>query len=114
MSHYSGSSNKSDRDIEEFEDECVDDCDYGDQDVEEEDIKTPLILEGQESVIKTPGFRDLVFQFPNVTPRSILKSSNSNRTRTFKTDNNIQSDESVSPSPVFRRSKYLHTICDRM
>ena len=52
----------------------------GDFDEDVSDIKTPLLL---DNAVKTPrsACKDLVFQFPCPTPRSILKSTNNNLVR---------------------------------
>ena len=49
----------------------------GDIDKDMTDIKTPLIFDDGN---KTPcsGYKDIFFQFPSATPRSILKSTNHN------------------------------------
>ena len=54
--------------------------DDGDSDEDVSGIRTPLII---DDAIKTPrsGFKELVFQFPSATPRSILKSTNNNLVR---------------------------------
>ena len=67
---------------DEHSETCENDQEEGERDFDEDvsDIKTPLLL---DPAIKTPrsGYKELVFQFPCPTPRSILKSTNHNLVR---------------------------------
>ena len=64
-----------------------------------DNLQTPLIIEGRTSTSTSASYKDLVFQFPSISPRSILKSSNNNCiTKKTPNENKIPSFLAVPPS----------------
>ena len=89
--------------------ENVEDMVIGADDDEEEDPRTPLLMNpaGDQSRAKTPSFNEMVFTFPSVVKRSILKNSsrdtrlNISNAGTFLT---VPTAGVPLPSPVYSTS----------
>ena len=87
----------------------LEDVVIGADDDEEEDPRTPLLMNpaGDQSRAKTPSFNEMVFTFPSVVKRSILKNSsrdtrlNISNAGTFLT---VPTTGVPLPSPVYSTS----------
>ena len=93
----------------EDDEENADGMLIGADDDEEEDPRTPLLMNpaGDQSRAKTPSFNEMVFTFPSVVKRSILKNSsrdtrlNISNAGTFLT---VPTTGVPLPSPVYSTS----------
>ena len=87
----------------------LEDVVIGADDDEEEDPRTPLLMNpaGDQARAKTPSFNEMVFTFPSVLKRSILKNSsrdtrlNISNAGTFLT---VPTTGVPLPSPVYSTS----------